>query len=71
MLTFFAPENMKKPYSKVTHNRPRPFFSVLPIGPNPAQISIPVPYKSPTAGLPYNDFEWNDNRATFKVSIVK
>ena len=23
---FFAPENMKKPPSKVAHNRPRPFF---------------------------------------------
>ena len=35
---------------------PDPFFSVLPISPNPAQISIPVPLKSPTAGLLYNDF---------------
>ena len=26
---FFAPENMKKPTSKVAHNRPN-FFSVLP-----------------------------------------
>ena len=42
-LTFFAPEIMKKPPSKVAHNRPRPFLSALPIGPNPAQISIPVP----------------------------
>ena len=24
-----------------------------------AQRSIPVPYKSPTAGLLYNDFAWN------------
>ena len=32
----FAPENMKKPPSKVAYNRPRPFFSVLPIGLNPA-----------------------------------
>ena len=40
---FFAPENMKKTPSKVAHNWPRPFFSVLPTGPNPAQISIPVP----------------------------
>ena len=56
MLTLFAPENMKKPYSKITHNWPRPFFSVLPIGPNPARISIPVPYKSPYAGLLYCDF---------------
>jgi hypothetical protein len=28
----------------------------MPTGPNPAQISIPVPYKSPTPGLIYNDF---------------
>ena len=27
--SFFAHENMKKPPSKVAHNRPRPFFSVL------------------------------------------
>ena len=39
---------------------PDPFFSVLPIGPNPAQISIPVPKKSPTAGLLYNDFGTRD-----------
>ena len=31
---------MKKPTSKDAHNRHRPFFSVLLIGPNPAQISI-------------------------------
>ena len=41
--SFFAPEYMKKPPSKVAHYRPKPFFSVLPIGLNPAQISIPVP----------------------------
>ena len=29
---------MKKPLSKVAHNRPN-FFSVLPTGPKPAQIS--------------------------------
>ena len=40
---FFDPENMKEPPSKVAHNRPRAFFSVLPLGPNPSQISIPVP----------------------------
>ena len=47
---------MKKSPKKVALNWPRPFFSVLQIGPNPAQISIPVPKKSPTAGLLYNDF---------------
>ena len=36
---FFAPENMKKTLSKVAHNRPKLFFSVLPTGPKPAQIS--------------------------------
>ena len=30
-----------------------------PFGLNPAQISIPVPWKSPTAGLLYNDLEGN------------
>ena len=35
----FAPENMKKPPSKVAHNRPKLFFSVLPTGPKSAQIS--------------------------------
>jgi hypothetical protein len=36
----FAPENMKKTNSKVVHNRPQFFFSVLPTSPKPAQISI-------------------------------
>ena len=40
----FAHENMKKPASKVAHNRPKCFFfSVMPTDPNPAQISIHVP----------------------------
>ena len=30
---FFAPENMKKPPSKVAHNRPRPLFSAAQIQP--------------------------------------
>ena len=34
------------------------FFFWMWTGPNPAQISIPVPQKSPTAGLLYNDFGW-------------
>ena len=38
-----APENMKKTPSKVAHNRPNIFFSVLPTDPKPAQISISVP----------------------------
>ena len=42
-LFFFAHENMKKPASKVAYNRPKFVFSVMPTGPNPAQISIPVP----------------------------
>ena len=32
------------------------FFSVLPSGPKPAQISISVPSKLLTAQLMYNDF---------------
>ena len=34
-----APENMKKPPSKVAHNWPKIIFSVLPTSPKPAQIS--------------------------------
>ena len=34
------------------------FFSALPIGPNPALISIPVTWKSPTAEILYNDFDY-------------
>ena len=34
---FFTHKNMKKPPSKVAHNR-QIFFSVLPTGPKPAQI---------------------------------
>ena len=36
---FFASENMKKTLSKVAHNRPKFFLSVLPTGSKPAQIS--------------------------------
>ena len=36
-------ENMKKMPSKVAHNRPKCFFSVLPTGPKQAQISFSVP----------------------------
>ena len=66
----FAPENMKNPPSKVAHNRPRPFFSVLPIGPNPAQISIPVPQKSPTARLLYNDFAYTTRERTLCIAAI-
>ena len=42
---------------KLLKIRPDPFFQyILPIGPNPALISISVPLISPTAGLLYNDF---------------
>jgi hypothetical protein len=41
-LVFFAHENMKKLHSNVAHNRPN-FFSVLPTGPKPAQITFSVP----------------------------
>ena len=46
----------KKHLQKLLIIGPDPFFSVLPIGPNPAQISISVPSKSLTAGLLYIDF---------------
>ena len=36
-----------------------------PYGPNPAQISILVPQKSPTVGLLYNDF--SDDEALIKL----
>jgi hypothetical protein len=39
----FAPENMKKLLSKVAHNWPKTFFSVLPTDPKSAQISYSVP----------------------------
>ena len=45
---------MKKLASKVAQKQH--IFSVMPTGPNPGQISIPDPSKSPTAGLLYNDF---------------
>jgi hypothetical protein len=41
--TFSGYENIKKPTSKVAYSRPQFFFSVLPTGPKPAQISISVP----------------------------
>ena len=44
---FFAHENMKKLASKVAE---------------PAQISIPVPQKSPIAGLLYYDFAFDKNK---------
>ena len=34
-----APENMKKTLSKVAHNQSPIFFSLLPTGPKPTQIS--------------------------------
>ena len=44
------------------------FFSVMPTGPNPAQISIAVSQKSPTAGLLYNDF--GQGRNVFSPNFV-
>ena len=43
LIYFFAHENMKKPSTKVAHNRPQFFFSLLPTGPKAAQISYSVP----------------------------
>ena len=54
---FFGHQNLKKTASKVAHNWPKPFFSVMPTGPNPAQILIHDPQKSYTTGLLYNDFD--------------
>ena len=54
-LSFFDRENMKKTTSKVAHNQPQFFFSLLPTGPKAALISISVLLK----WLPlYNDFVW-------------
>ena len=44
---FFAPENMKKPPSKVAHNRPRTFFSVLARLPKRPKNRNLVPPKAP------------------------
>ena len=38
----FDPENIKKPPSKVAHNRPTHFFSVLPTGLKSARITFSV-----------------------------
>jgi hypothetical protein len=40
---YFDLENMKKPSSKVAHNWPPNFFSVLPTSPKSAQILYSVP----------------------------
>ena len=48
---------MKKLLSKVAHNRPKTFFSVLPRGQKSAQISYSVPQKWFPAQLLYNDFD--------------
>ena len=53
---YIGPENMKKLPSKVAHNWPKFFFSVLPTGPKPAQITFSVPEKCLLARLLYNDF---------------
>ena len=42
-----VPENMKKTPSKVAHNRPRPFFSVLAWLPKRPKNRNPVPPKAP------------------------
>ena len=41
---FFMPlKTWKNNHQKLLKIGPDPFFPVLPIGPNPAKISIPVP----------------------------
>ena len=49
ILIFFAPENMKKPPSKVAHNRP--FFLYCPGCPNGPKTDIPHHQKPLNAGL--------------------
>ena len=39
----FLPRKLKKQPQKLLRIGPMFFFSVMPTGPNPAQISIPVP----------------------------
>ena len=48
---FFAPENMKKPPSKVAHNRPPLFFSVLARLPKQPKNRNTVPPKARTGYL--------------------
>ena len=66
---FFFPWKHEAMTSKRAHNQPN-FFSVMPTGPNPAQISIPVPQKSPTAGLLYNDFVWQYVHFNYNFKFV-
>ena len=47
ILNFFCPENMKKPPSKVAHNRPPHFFYVLAKLPQMAQKQKSRTNKSP------------------------
>ena len=47
---------MKKPPSKIAHNQPKMFFSVLRSCLKPAQSSISIPLKLLTAQLMYTDF---------------
>ena len=47
----FDPENMKKPPSKVAHNRPTTFFMYWPSCPNRPETEIPYHQKSLNAGL--------------------
>ena len=41
---FFAPENMKKTYSKVAHNRPKLFFSIANLPKDIQIILFELPY---------------------------
>ena len=43
LIFFSTRENLKKRPQKLLIIGPNVFFSVMPTGPNPAQISIPVP----------------------------
>ena len=68
---FFAPENMKKLSSKVAHNRPKLFFSVLQINPKPAQITFSVQKKCLRARILYNDFADKTNETNKKIQLKK
>ena len=54
----FNPENMKKPLSKVAHNRPPTFFSVLARLPKRPKNRNPVPPKAPYYRTGYLDWEF-------------
>ena len=59
----------KKLPSKVVLNLPNLFFSVLPNGPKPAQITFSVPKKCLPARLLYNNFAYTCRNTEGQVNI--